>query len=70
MNSCSARVQLDECMELMRNQNMKHIAAKDMNSVYGASQGIMLFAEDKMNQKTIKRYKYAYQRRSKKQITK
>ena len=32
MNSCSTKVQKDECMEITRNQNMKHIDAKGIHS--------------------------------------
>ena len=44
---------------------MKHIAAKGINSVYGTSDGIMLFGENKISQKNIKHHKYAHERRSK-----
>ena len=31
INSCSTKVQFDELCKMMRNQNMKHIAAKGIN---------------------------------------
>ena len=46
-NSCSTTVQFDECMQLMRNRNMKHIATKGTYSAYVTSKGIVLFGEDK-----------------------
>ena len=47
MNNCSTKVHIDKFMQMMRNQNMKHISAKDINSVYGASKGIMFLVKIK-----------------------
>ena len=66
MNSCSTKGKLDECIQLMRDQHMKHIATKDIPPAFGLSYGIMLFGEDKMSQKNIKRHNYARERGSKK----
>ena len=51
MNSCSTKVQFDELWKIMRNQNMKHIAAKGINSAYGRAKDIVLFGEDKTSKK-------------------
>ena len=66
MNSCSKKVQLKEYMQVIRNENMKHIAAKGINSVYGTSNSIVLFGEDTSSQRNSKRHKYAHERRPKK----
>ena len=50
MNSCSSRVQFDECMQMMINQHMKYIAAKSINSAYVTSTGIVFLGENKMSQ--------------------
>ena len=65
MNICSTRLQLDECIEMMRNQNMKHIAANGINSAYGTLTGVLLFGKDKTIQKDNKRHEYTQKRRSK-----
>ena len=70
MNSCSTKVQFDELCKMMRNQNMKHIAAKGINSVYSESKGIVLFGEDKTSQRNTNRDKFAHERKSKKYWTK
>ena len=67
MNSYSTKVQLNKCMEFMRNQHMKYIANKGINSVYGTPQDTVLFGEDKISQKNIRRHDYTHERRSKKQ---
>ena len=56
MNTWSTKVQFDELFEIMRNQDMNHIAAKIINSAYGRSKGIVLFGEDYTNKKTIPCY--------------
>ena len=66
MNICSIKVQFDELCKMMRKQNMKHIAAKGINSAYDRSKGIVLFGEDKTSKKTIHHYRFAYERKSKK----
>ena len=37
----------------MTDQNMKHIAAKGINSAYVTSNGIILFGKDKTSQKIL-----------------
>ena len=48
---------------------MKHIAAKDINSAYGRSQGIMLFGKDKTSKRNISRHRYAHERKSNKELS-
>ena len=58
---------MDECIKLMRNQNIEHTDAKGIRSIYGTSNGIVLFIEDKTIKRNIKRHRYAYEMRSKKE---
>ena len=51
-------------MQLMRNQNMKHIAVKDINSAYGTSNGNMLFDGNNTSQNNVKYHKCTHERRS------
>ena len=55
-SSCSTKVHFDECMHLIRHQNIKYIVAKSIHSAYGTSNGIVLFGEDKTSQRNIKRH--------------
>ena len=66
MNSCSTKVQFDDLSDVIINQNMKHIAAKGINSVYDRSKGIDCFGEDKTSQRNINRHRFTHKRKSKK----
>ena len=65
MNSCSTKVQFDELNKIMRNQHMKHIAAKDINSVYGRSKSIVLFGEDKTSKRHIPCHRFVHEKNPK-----
>ena len=64
--SCPTKVYFDELRKIMRNQNMKHITAKSINSAYGRSKGVVLFGEDKTNKRNTPRHRFAYENKSKK----
>ena len=66
MNRCSTKVKVDELCKIMRNRNMKHINAKDISSLYGRSQGSVLFDEDKRSKSNLPRHRFAYESKSKK----
>ena len=66
MNSCSTKVKFDELCEIMRNQNMKYIAANSINSSYGRSHTIVLFDEDKIRKRNIKHHMLGHEKKSKK----
>ena len=66
MNSYSTELQFDELCKMMRSQNMKHIAAKDINSAYGRSKGSVLFGEDKTNKRNTPCHRFAHEKKSKK----
>ena len=65
MNSCSTKVQFDELYEMMRTQNMKHIAAKGINLVYGRLKVSVLFGDDKTNKSNTPRHSFAHENKSK-----
>ena len=66
MNSCSTKVQFDALCKMMRNQNMKHIAEKVINSAYGRSKGSVLFGEDKASKRNTPCHRFAHEKKSKK----
>ena len=66
INSFSTKVQFDELYKIMRNQNMKHIAAKDIHLTYGRSKGVVLFTEDKTSKRNIPHHRFAHVNISKK----
>ena len=45
---------------------MKHIVVNVINSAYGRSQIIVLFGEDKMSKRNIKRHRFGHEMKSKK----
>ena len=65
MNSCSTKVQLDKLCKMMRNQNMKHVAAKGINLTYGRSEGSVLFGGDKTSKTNAPRRRFAHEKKSK-----
>ena len=58
MNRCSTRVQFNELSKFMRNQHMKHIAAKGVNLLYDRSKCIVLFGENKTNMRNIECHRF------------
>ena len=66
MNSCSTKIQFDELYKMMRNQNMKHIAAKGINSAYSRSKDIVLIGEDKTSKRNTSRHRFVHEKKSKK----
>ena len=65
MNRCSIKVQFDELYKMIRNQHMKNIAAKGINSAYCSSKGILLFGEDKTSKRNIPRHTFTHESKSK-----
>ena len=66
MNRCSTKVvQFDIFCKMTRNQNMKHIAAKGINSAYGRSKVIVLLGESNTNKRNNPRRRFAHEKTSK-----